>query len=237
MKVIGSRSFILVLVIFGLLAWSVPGSFSRATAAQTEKGDTFLYADFEKQENGRAVSNHGGMIQIYAVQESTPVSFKGLPNTSPAAPEVVKIKPDDPNHLATFDYSLRGPNQWANVTMQVLGHPYENGKPVADDVSTYKYLSLQLYVTGVPYVTVELASQGQGLKINSGFPQASIKIQPNLNTYRIPLKSLTQPSWVQDKVDTKAVLQKLTAVNITVGCNQCLPVNGTVVVDNLVFQK
>jgi hypothetical protein len=150
---------------------------------------------------------------------------------------LVKIKADDANHLAAFDYSLRGPNQWANVTLQVLGHSQENGKPVADDVSAYKYVSVQLYITGVDYVTVELASQGQGIKINSGFPQASVKIRPNFNTYRIPLKSLAQPSWAQDKVDTKEVLQKLTAVNITVGCNQCLPVNGTVVVDNIVFQK
>ena len=199
--------------------------------------DHFVYADFEKKDNGRAVSNRGGMIQIYGGQESTPVSFKGLANASPGAPEIVRTKPDDPNHLVTFDYNLRGPNQWANVTLQVQGQPDKDGKHVADDVSVYKFLSVQLYVTGVDYLTIEFTSQGQGIKLDSGFPQASIRIMPNLNTYKIPLKKLVQPTWQENKIETKEVLKKLTAINISVGCSQCVAVHGTVVVDNLVFEK
>jgi hypothetical protein len=52
----------------------------------------------------------------------------------------------------------------------------------------------------------------------------------------IPLKGLGQPSWAE-KVDTKEVLRKLTAISVSAYCNQCTPQQGMVLVDNLVFQK
>lgn len=203
-------------------------------APATEK---LVYADFEKTENGRAVSNRGGLIQIFTGQESTPVKFKGLANASPGAPELVRIKENDPNHLAAFEYNLIGPNQWANVTMEIQGHPTSSGQTTADDVSVYKHLSVQLYAKGVDSLRVEFISHGQGIKLDAGFPQLPIKIKPGLNTYLIPLKGLNQPSWVETKVDTKLVLKKLTAVSISAYCNQCTPQTGNVVVDNLVFEK
>ncbi|HKR22940.1 MAG TPA: hypothetical protein VJS17_10110, partial [Pyrinomonadaceae bacterium] len=59
------------------------------------------------------------------------------------------------------------------------------------------------------------------------------------NTYLIPLKGLAQPTWVapDDRVDTKDVLKKLTAISVSAYCNQCTPSQGMVLVDNLVFQK
>ena len=84
---------------------------------------------------------------------------------------------------------------------------------------------------------IEFISHGQGISLDAGFPQMEFRIKPGLNMYVIPFKSLLQPSWVQQKVDTKEVLKKLTAVSISVFCNQCLPQHGTVAVDNLVFQK
>lgn len=200
-------------------------------------GDKFVYADFEKVENGRAVSNNGGLVQIYTAQESTPVKFKGLANASPGAPELVVLKEAPQNHLATFDYNLLGPNQWAQVTLEIQGRPQKDGKPVADDVSGYKQLSLQLYATGVDSIRVEFVSHGQGINLTAGFPQLPLRIKPGLNTYIIPLKGLSQPSWVQDRVDTKEVLKKLTAVSISAYCNQCTPQQGMVLVDNLVFQR
>jgi hypothetical protein len=197
----------------------------------------FVYADFEKQENGRPLSNGGGLVQIYTGQESTPVTFKGLANASPGAPELVRSKQDERNHLAGFDYSMTGPNQWANVTLEVQGHPSKDGKFVPDDVSGYKQLSVQLYATGVDYLRIEFISHGQGVNLDFGFPQVSVKLKPGLNTYLIPLKGLSQPSWVEKRVDTKDVMKKLTAVSISTYCNQCVPQHGTVVVDNLVFQK
>jgi hypothetical protein len=207
-----------------------------ATSAYYE-GDKFVYADFEKVENGRAVSNNGGLVQIYTAQESMPVKFKGLANANPGAPELIVQKDAPQNHLAVFEYNLVGPNQWANVTLEIQGRPLKDGKPVADDVSGYKQLSLQLYATGVDSLRVEFISHGQGINLTAGFPQLPIRIKPGLNTYVIPLKGLSQPSWVEDRVDTKEVLRKLTAISISAYCNQCTPQHGMVVVDNLVFQK
>jgi len=132
---------------------------------------------------------------------------------------------------------MSGPNQWANVTLEIQGHPTKNGQPVADDVSAYKALSVQLFATGVDYLRVEFVTHGQGVKLNSGFPQISMKLRPGLNTYLIPLKNLEQPVWVQEKVNTKEVLKKLTAISISAYCNQCTPQSGTVAVDNVIFQK
>jgi len=199
--------------------------------------DKFVYADFEKVENGRAVSNNGGLIQIYTAQESTPVKYKGLANASPGAPELIVGKDAPQNHLAAFNYNLVGPNQWANVTLEIQGRPLKDGKPVADDVSGYKQLSLQLYATGVDSLRVEFVSHGQGINLTAGFPQLPIRLKPGLNTYVIPLKGLGQPSWVEDRVDTKEVLRKLTAISVSAYCDQCTPQAGMVAVDNLVFQK
>jgi hypothetical protein len=150
---------------------------------------------------------------------------------------MVRAKGDEKNHLASFDYTLVGPNQWANVTLEIQGHPTKNGQPVADDVTGYKNLSLQLYATGVQSIRVEFISHGQGIKLDAGFPQIPLRIKPGFNTYLIPLKNLQQPSWQQQRVSTKDVLKGLTAISISAYCDQCTPQNGTVVVDNLVFQK
>jgi hypothetical protein len=198
--------------------------------------DKLVYADFEKVENGRPVSNNGGLVQMYTAQESTPVKFKGLANASPGAPERIVLKDAPNNHLASFEYNLVGPNDWANVTLEVAGRPMKDGKQVADDVSGYKQLALQLYATGVDSLRVEFVSHGQGINITAGFPQVPLRLKPGLNTYVIPLKGVTQPSWAE-KVDTKEVLKKLTAISISAYCNQCTPQQGMVLVDNLVFQK
>ena len=211
-------------------------SLSFASVSQ-ESSDKFVYADFEKMENSRPVSSNGGMVQIYTGQESTPVSFKGLANATPGAPELIVLKDAPQNHLASFEYSLVGPNQWANVTLEIQGRPMKDGKPVADDVSGYKQLTLQMYATGVDSLRVEFISHGQGINIAAGFPQLPIRLKTGLNTYVIPLKGLGQPSWVQERVDSKEVLKKLTAISISAYCEQCTPRHGMVLVDNLVFQK
>jgi len=147
------------------------------------------------------------------------------------------LKDAPTNHLASFEYNLLGPNEWANVTLEVQGHPVKDGKQAADDVSGYKQMALQLYATGVDSLRVEFISHGQGISLQAGFPQLPIRLKSGLNTYVVPLKGLTQPSWVQDRVDTKEVLRKLTAISISAYCEQCTPHNGMVLVDNIVFQK
>jgi hypothetical protein len=158
-------------------------------------------------------------------------------NASPPAPELVRLKQDDPNKAAAFDYELYSPNQYAGVGLEVHGQPDKDGKPVADDLSGYKYISMQVYATGVPRLRVELISRGQGMNMSSGFPQAAFKLKTGFNTYKIPLNSFAQPSWVETKVGTKDVLKKLTAVSLTAYCESCTPVHGTVVVDNIIFEK
>jgi len=215
------------LIVIALLALS--------TLSQ-EGGDKFVYADFEKMENGRPVSNNGGFVQIYTGQESVPVKFKGLANASPGAPELIVLKDAPQNHLASFEYTLVGPNQWANVTLEVQGRPAKDGKPVADDVSGYKQMALQLYATGVDSLRVEFISHGHGVNLTAGFPQLPIRLKSGLNTYVIPLKGLSQPSWAE-RVDPKEVLKKLTAISVSAYCNQCTPQHGMVLVDNIVFNK
>jgi hypothetical protein len=231
-------ALLLFAVLVSRTAQDVTAQNGAANPSQSNTDNSkFVYADFEKVENGRPVSNGGGTIQIFTGQESTPVRFKGLANANPGAPEVVRLKDSDANHLASFEYAMFGPNQWANVTLEIQGHPAKNGQPVADDVSGYKNLSLQLYATGVDSLRIEFLSHGQGINLDYGFPQLPVRIKPGLNTYLIPLKGLSQPSWVQQRVDTKEVLKKLTAISISTYCNECTPQQGTVVVDNVVFQK
>ncbi|HYY98201.1 MAG TPA: hypothetical protein VE642_06395, partial [Pyrinomonadaceae bacterium] len=220
------------------------GAGRHASAAPQESqqsaqagGDSLVYADFENVQDKRPLSNRGGAVQLISYQESTPSKFKGLANSSPPAPEVVRLKPDDPNHSIAFDYELYSPNQYAGVGVEVHGQADKDGKPVADDVSAYKYLSMQIYATGVQALRVELISRGQGISLSGGFPQATFKIKPGFNTYRLPLGSMSQPQWVQERVGTKDVLKKLTSISLTAYCEQCAPVHGTVVVDNIAFQK
>ena len=223
-------------LLYGTTTTVLSVGYDREAAQGNEK---FIYADFETIKDNRPVSNRGGLVQLFGYQENAanPSRFKGAQKGDANAPEVVRLSKDDPNKAITFDYDLRIPNQWAGVTVEVHGQPNIDGKPVPDDLSGYKYLTLQLYVTGVTSVTVEFLSKGQGIKIDSGSPQMSFKVSKGFNTYKVGLDSLTQPPYAETRVKPKDLLKKLTQVNISVACNQCVPISGTVVVDNLVFQN
>lgn len=210
-----------------------------ARGGGAQESGKLVYADFETLQGQRPVSNRGGLVQLIAYQENpaNQSSFKGLAGANPPAPEVVHLKPGDPNRAIAFDYVLVSPNQYAGVGVEVHGQPDKDGKPVADDVSGYKYLTMQLYATGVPSLRLELQSRGQGLDTPNAFPQTTFKVLPGFNTYRIPLKSLLQPEWAQPRISPKDVLKRLTAVSVTAYCNQCVPAKGTVVIDNIVFEN
>jgi hypothetical protein len=215
-----------------------PGAATQATPQAAQPGgDKLVYADFETVQGDRPVSSRGGFVQLISYQESTPSKVKGAANVSPPAPELVRLKKDDPNRAAAFDYEMYPPNQYAGVGIQVQGQPEKDGKPVADDLSAYKYLSMEIYATGVPRLRVEILSRGQGINMTSGFPQSSFKLKPGFNTYKIPLNTLAQPSWADTKVGTKDVLKKLTGISLVAFCESCTPTQGTVVVDNIAFEK
>jgi hypothetical protein len=233
------RAAILLALLVACFSMASPVAAQGPTQGQADNanGDRLVYANFENVQDKRPFSNRGGFIQLISYQESTPSRYKGLENASPPAPEAVRLKQDDPNRAIAFDYELYSPNQYAGVGVEVHGQPDKDGKTVADDVSGYKFLTMQIYVTGVSTLRVELISRGQGVNMTSGFPQMSFKTKPGFNTYKFPLNSLSQPPWAQTKVSTKDVLKKLTAVALTAYCEQCTPVHGTIVVDDIIFQK
>jgi hypothetical protein len=72
--------FIFFGLVIGIPGWSASARFTQQPAGPTQSngGDEnkFVYADFERFENGRVVSNNGGLIQLFTGQESTPVQFK-----------------------------------------------------------------------------------------------------------------------------------------------------------------
>lgn len=220
-----------------------PGAaHSSADVAAPQASGQLVYADFEKMQDNRPVSARDGYVQLHGGQQNpgTPAKFKGIAGVN--APELVRLKADDPNKAAMFSYELPAANQYANVTLEIQGLPSKDGKQVGEDVSAYKFLTLQVYAkgtpgpTGVTRIRVEFLSRDQGIKLQYGFPQASVQLNPaGFNTYKVVLKSVAQPSWVEDKVDTKDVLKKLTAVSISAYCDQCSPINGTVIIDNVIF--
>src|ERR1700682_4377619 len=72
-----------------------PGRDGQAATSSQPGTDskTLVYADFEKIENDRPVSARGGLIQLFAYQESIvhKSTFKGLEGADPPAPELVHI--------------------------------------------------------------------------------------------------------------------------------------------------
>jgi len=221
-----------------LFAGKTRGSLEETAQEGNKEGDRLVYADFETAKDSRPVSSRGGQVQLFSYEErpTMPSRYKGLDGANPPAPEFARPSKDSPNKAIAFDYELQGTNQYAGVGVQVHGRPDQDGKPAADDVSGYKYLTLQLYATGVTSMTVQFVSQGNGIDTNSP-PELAFKVTPGFNTYRVPLNSIKQPSWADPKVNHKDVLKKLTSINIVASCNQCVPTKGTIVIDNLIFQN
>jgi hypothetical protein len=111
------------------------------------QGNALVYADFETVADNRPVSARGGLVQLVAFQDDVlhKATFKGLENADPPAPDLVRITKDDPNKAMKFDFAIQTPNQWAGVGVEIHGLPDKDGKPVVDDVSGYKILSLQVF--------------------------------------------------------------------------------------------
>ena len=225
-------------VSIALFAGKTRGSLAGASQEGNKEGDRLVYADFETAKDNRPVSSRGGQVQLFSFEErpTMPSRYKGLDGANPPAPEFARPSKESSNKAIAFDYELQGTNQYAGVGVQVHGRPDQDGKPAADDVSGYKYLTLQLYATGVTSMTVQFVSQGNGIDTNSP-PELAFKVTPGFNTYRVPLNSIKQPSWADPKVNHKDVLKKLTSINIVASCNQCVPTKGTIVIDNLIFQN
>jgi hypothetical protein len=199
-------------------------------------GPKLVYADFEAPD-GKAVSARGGSVTMTSYQESDlhKTTAKGAQGSN--TPELVRIKPEDPNHLAKFDVAFMAPNAWAGAGLEIKGQPEVDGRAPADDVTSYGKLTFQLYAKGPEMIRVEAISRGHGVDLQAGYPQMSFKVRPGLNTYEVSLKALAQPQWAETKLDPKKILQKLTALNITAYCEPCRPTEGMVIIDNVAFEK
>lgn len=228
------RSMILT-VSFLLLIGSVAGqNSSKPPESDAAK---LIYADFQNMQSGRPVSKRGGMTRLnqYSQNGGNPPLFRGLDKADPPAPAFARVTSEDT--AVAFDYELRIPNEWEGVNLEVFGQPEKAGKLVPDDVSGYKYITLRVFAKGAQYIKLELISRGQGTNIESGYPAATIRLSPGFNTYKLKLDSFSQPAWAMQLDLKRDILKKLTSVTIGVHCDKCIMEKGTVVVDNLAFEK
>jgi hypothetical protein len=161
--------------------------------------------------------------------------MRGLENADPPSPALARVT--DVDIAAAFEYEMRMPNEWAGVNMEVFGHPEKDGKLVADDVSAYKFIAMRIFAKGAQSVRVELITRGQGYDLDGGYPFATIRMSPGFNTYKFKLDSFIQPEWATLLDFKRDVLKKLTSVTVGVSCEKCRFESGTVVVDNIVFEK
>jgi hypothetical protein len=210
---------------------------SAQDSAKTDDASKLVYADFQHLQGDRPVSNRGGMTRLnrYSQNPANPPAFRGLDKSDPPAPALARVTADDA--AAAFDYEMRIPNEWEGVNMEVFGQPEKDGKLVADDVSGYKFITLRVFAKGAQYIRVELITRGYGTNLESGYPTASFRLSPGFNTYRLKLDTFEQPEWAI-KLDRKRdVLMKLTSITVGVFCDKCSMEKGTVVVDNIAFEK
>jgi len=200
--------------------------------------DKYMYADFETIKDNRPVSNGGGQIQLnyYQEQATMQCKMKGQEGSNPPAPELVHLKQGDPNRAASFTYQIMSPNQWAGVGISIEAKPRQDGKAVAVDLSKYKNMTFQMYATGAQTGRVDFVSRDNGLGLIKDDPSVPFKITPQgFNTYKIVLNDMSQPQWADTRVSSKEVLKKLTSINIYIYCAQCAPMQGMVVIDNVMF--
>lgn len=221
-----------VLTLMGICAYAQEGS--KPVEAD---GSKLIYADFQELQNGRPVSKRGGMTRLnrWAENSANPPDFRGMDKADPPAPAPARVTAED--IAAAFDYELRIPNEWAGVNMEVFGQPAKDGKLAVDDVSAYKFITLRLFAKGPQHIRLELISRGHGANLESGYPTVNFRVSPGFNTYKLKLDSFSQPQWAMP-LDLKSdVLRKLTSITIGVFCDKCKMEKGTVVVDNIAFEK
>lgn len=228
-----------VIVRCGMLAalMLVAGSVPAQDAAKSGDTSKLVYADFQNPQAGRPVSSRGGMTRLnrYSENPGNPPEFRGLDKADPPAPALARVTAED--IAAAFDYELRIPNEWEGVNIEVFGQPEKDGKLVADDVSAYKFITLRVFAKGPQHIRLELITRGHGANLESGYPTANFRVSPGFNTYRLKLDSFNQPQWAMP-LDLKSdVLKKLTSVTVGVFCDKCTLEKGTVVVDNIAFEK
>lgn len=236
MKHISLIQLLIVGTLIVVINFSVCAQSGTTSTGAESAGNKLVYADFQHPVNGRPVSVNGGRTALnkWAQNMGSAPKMRGLENSGPPSPALARVT--DTDTAAAFQYDLM-PNEWAGVAMEVFGRPEKDGKLVPDDISAYKFMSVRIFAKGAQSIRIELIARGQGYNLESGYPFATIRVTPGFNTYKFKLDSFTQPEWAT-KLDFKRdVLKKLTSVTIGVNCDKCTFESGTVVVDNIVFEK
>lgn len=230
-------SCVLFALVLALLCLSNIGTLAQDADGSKGSEDKLVYADFQKLDNGRLVSSRGGRTQLnhWAQNMAAAPKMRGLENADPPAPAPARVT--DQDTAAAFEYEMRMPNEWAGVNLEIFGQPEKDGKPVADDISGYKFITMRLFGKGPQSVRVELISRGQGVSLESGYPQMTFRLSPGFNTYKFKLDGFRQPDWATQLDLKRDILKKLTSVTVGVFCDKCRMESGTVVVDNLAFEK
>jgi hypothetical protein len=207
---------------------------SKAAEADTSK---LVYADFQNSQNGRPVSKRGGMTRLnrWSQNPANPPEFHGMEKADPPAPALARVT--DTDIAAAFEYEMRIPNEWEGVNLEVFGQPEKDGKLQADDVSGYKFITFRLFAKGPRQIRLELITRGYGSNLEAGYPIANITVSPGFNTYKLKLDSFNQPQWATPLDLKQDVLKKLTSITVGVACDKCTIEKGTVVVDNIAFEK
>jgi hypothetical protein len=227
-----------VLAALALMTASVASVIGQDNSKATESdASRLVYADFQNAQNGRPVSKRGGTTRLnrYSQNPANPPEFRGLEKADPPAPALARVTADDV--AAAFDYELRIPNEWEGVNIEVFGQPEKDGKLVADDVSDYKFITLRVFAKGPQHIRLELITRGHGADLESGYPTATFRVSPGFNTYKLKLDSFNQPQWAMPLDLKRDVLKKLTSITVGVFCDKCTMEKGTVVVDNIAFEK
>src|SRR5882672_5894078 len=225
--------------LLAILILVVASSVSGQDASKLRESDAskLIYADFQNAQTGRPVSKNGGMTRLnqYSQNPTNQPAFRGMDQADPPAPALARVTADDA--AAAFDYELRIPNEWEGVNMEVFGEPEKDGKLVADDVSGYKFITLRVFAKGAQYIRLELITRGYGTNLESGYPMATFRLSPGFITYKLKLDTFNQPQWAMPLDLKRDVLKKLTSVTVGVHCDKCIMEKGTVVVDNIAFEK
>jgi hypothetical protein len=230
-------SFLYATLLIILIAAFAVGQSPDNTKASESDASKFVYADFQNLQNGKPVSKRGGATRLnrYSENPANPPQYRGMEGVDPPTPAAARVTAED--FAAAFEYELRIPNQWEGVSLEVVGQPEKDGKLVADDVSGYKFITMRLYAKGPQSIRLELITRGHGANLDGGYPNASFRVSPGFNTYKLKLDSFVQPEWAPQLDLKKDVLKKLTSVTVGVFCDKCRIESGTVVVDNIAFEK
>ena len=150
----------------------------------------------------------GGLIQLFGVQESEAHKsiFQRTPKAlNPPAPELVRIKKDDPNRAAEFDYTLLAPQTHTQASSSRFT---DTRMPTASPL-VRRRRRLQVAAHGrvrdraSHAMRIELISHGFGIELQVGYPQMTFKIQPGMHTYKAALKAFRAAAAAGPCVDSK----------------------------------